>query len=245
MEVREPVVANNATASTVAFIAPGPPNPPSTNVLYVGVTHTDNSVFRKYIPTVSSRSLAPGEMFQIAKKDVTGIHLKQEFLAQYPIHYVYGFSSAGFSYFLTTQKRDTTENSPYISKLARVCQDDPENYSYVQIPIECEGKGNEKYSLVQAAYVDKPGVDLAKVLVASAQDDVLYAVFAQAEIDSPSTRSALCVFTFKNIRDKFGHAVQSRIRSCIDGNGIRRGVDYFSSRSSCDNVVTISIRTNK
>ena len=47
----------------------GPPNPPSINVLYVSITYTDNSVFRKYIPTVSSRSLAPGEMFQIAKKD--------------------------------------------------------------------------------------------------------------------------------------------------------------------------------
>ena len=31
--VREPVVANNATASTVAFIAPGPPNPPITQVI--------------------------------------------------------------------------------------------------------------------------------------------------------------------------------------------------------------------
>ena len=31
-QVKEPVVANNATASTVAFIAPGPPNPPITQV---------------------------------------------------------------------------------------------------------------------------------------------------------------------------------------------------------------------
>ena len=30
--VREPVVANNATASTVAFIAHGPPNPPISQV---------------------------------------------------------------------------------------------------------------------------------------------------------------------------------------------------------------------
>ena len=30
--IKEPVVANNATASTVAFIAPGPPNPPITQV---------------------------------------------------------------------------------------------------------------------------------------------------------------------------------------------------------------------
>ena len=33
-------VANNSTASTVAFIAPGPPNPPITQLMYVGVTFT-------------------------------------------------------------------------------------------------------------------------------------------------------------------------------------------------------------
>ena len=44
--VLEPVVANNATASTVAFIAPGPPNPPITQVMYVGVTWTGNGPYR-------------------------------------------------------------------------------------------------------------------------------------------------------------------------------------------------------
>ncbi len=55
--IREPVVANNATASTVAFIAPGPPNPPITQVLYVGVTFTGNGPYRSEVPAVSSRSL--------------------------------------------------------------------------------------------------------------------------------------------------------------------------------------------
>ncbi len=32
--VKEPVAANNATASTVAFIAPGPPNPPISQVCF-------------------------------------------------------------------------------------------------------------------------------------------------------------------------------------------------------------------
>ena len=31
-QIKEPVVANNATASTVAFIVPGPPNPPISQV---------------------------------------------------------------------------------------------------------------------------------------------------------------------------------------------------------------------
>ncbi len=69
--VREPVVANNATASTVAFIAPGPPNPPITQVMYVGVTWTGNGPYRSEVPAVSSRSLDSGTLFQIAETAVT------------------------------------------------------------------------------------------------------------------------------------------------------------------------------
>lgn len=50
----ESVVANNATASTVAFIAPGPD--PHKQVLYVGATFTAGS-YRSDLPIVSSRSL--------------------------------------------------------------------------------------------------------------------------------------------------------------------------------------------
>ncbi len=50
----ESVVANNATASTVVFIAPGPP--PHKHVLYVGATFTMGN-YRSDVPAVSSRSL--------------------------------------------------------------------------------------------------------------------------------------------------------------------------------------------
>ena len=63
--VKEPVSANNATASTVAFIAPGPPNPPITQVLYVGVTWTGNGPFRSEVPALSSRSLDSSNLFQV------------------------------------------------------------------------------------------------------------------------------------------------------------------------------------
>lgn len=52
----ESVVANNATASTVAFIAPGPQKNPI-HVLYVGVSYTANGPYRSDVPAVSSRSL--------------------------------------------------------------------------------------------------------------------------------------------------------------------------------------------
>ena len=56
LEGRESVVGH-ANASTVMFIAPGPPSPPSTHVLYVGVTYSGNSPYRSEVPAVSSRSL--------------------------------------------------------------------------------------------------------------------------------------------------------------------------------------------
>ena len=64
-QIKEPVVANNATASTVAFIAPGPPNPPITQVMYVGVTYTGNGPYRSEVPAVCSRSLDSNSLFQV------------------------------------------------------------------------------------------------------------------------------------------------------------------------------------
>ena len=117
-KVREPVVANNATASTVAFIAPGPPNPPVTKVMYVGVTYTLNGPFRSEVPAVSSRSLDSNTLFEIAETQVTTgtrMHVNSLARERYPINYMYGFSSEGFSYFLTTQKKQTGPY-PYLSK---------------------------------------------------------------------------------------------------------------------------------
>jgi plexin A len=54
------------------------------------------------------------------------------FRERYPINYIYGFSSEGFSYFLTTQMKQTSP-SPYDSKIVRVCHDDSDYYSYTEV----------------------------------------------------------------------------------------------------------------
>lgn len=240
--VREAVVANNSTASTVAFIAPGPPRPPETHVMYVGVTYTGNSPYRSEVPAVSSRSLDKDKMFMIAETAVTtGTRMFVNSLARerYPINYVYGFASEGFSYFLTTQMRHTTTVSPFISKLVRVCHDDENYYSYTEIPIDCMSETGRAYNLVQAAYVGKPGSDLAADLGITAQDDVLFAVFSQSdqsqgEVSSkPSDNSALCVYSLKSIRRKF----MQNIQTCFGGIG-SRGLDFISPSHTC--VLTVS-----
>lgn len=237
--IREAVVANNATASTVAFIAPGPPNPPVSKVMYVGVTFTLGSPYRSEVPAVSSRSLEKDKMFTIAQTAVTtGTRMFVNSLARerYPINYVYGFSSEGFSYFLTTQMRHMTSNQ-YISKLVRVCHDDENYYSYTEIPIDCVN-GGRKYNLVQAAYMGKAGSELAADLGITAQDDVLFAVFSESDATQtgkPSELSALCVYSLKAIRRKF----MANIKNCFSGKG-ERGLDFISPSHKC--VPTVSAK---
>uniref|UniRef100_T1JKQ6 Sema domain-containing protein n=1 Tax=Strigamia maritima TaxID=126957 RepID=T1JKQ6_STRMM len=233
--VNEPVAANNNTASTVAFIAPGPPNPPTTHVLYVGVSYTGNGPYRTDVPAVCSRSLEPGKMLSIAAASVTtATRILVNTLARerYPINYIYGFHSRGFSYFLTTQKRSIENQYPFVSKLIRICHKDPDYYSYTEIPIECR-LDNVDYNLVQAAFLGNPGSELANELGVSAQDDVLYAVFSQSKNDSDvydraSAKSGLCVYSLRAIHRQF----TKNIQHCFSGNG-DRGLDFINPSMKC------------
>ncbi|XP_060879256.1 plexin-A2 [Metopolophium dirhodum] len=234
--VKEAVVANNMEASTIAFIAPGPPNPPMTQVMYIGVTFTGNSPYRSDVPAISSRSLDSQNMLNIAHVGVisgTRVYVNTLNRERYLINYVYGFSSETFSYFLTTQMRSVTSPSQYISKMVRLCHEDKSYYSYTEIPLECTSK-EQSYNLVQAGYVGKIGSDLATDLGITPQDDVLFAVFSssnQSESElknKPNDQSALCVYSLKAIRRKF----LQNINACFSGKG-NRGLDFISPSHAC------------
>nr|NP_524637.2 plexin A, isoform A [Drosophila melanogaster]AAF59394.1 plexin A, isoform A [Drosophila melanogaster] len=234
-EVPDAVVANDANSSTVAFIAPGPPQHPVTNVMYVGVTYTNNSPYRSEIPAVASRSLEKTKMFQIASSAVTTgtrTFINSYARETYFVNYVYGFSSERFSYFLTTQLKHSHHSSPkeYITKLVRICQEDSNYYSYTEIPVECisDAQGGTKFNLVQAGFLGKPSSDLAQSLGISIQDDVLFAVFSKGEGNTPTNNSALCIYSLKSIRRKF----MQNIKSCFNGSGMR-GLDFISPSMPC------------
>lgn len=158
----------------------------------------------------------------------TRISINPNARESYLVNYVYGFSSERFSYFLTTQLKhnDPSVQKEYISKLVRVCQEDSHYYSYTEIPIDCIGE--TKYNLVRAAYLGKPGTDLAENLGITVQDDVLYAAFSEGKDNVPTNRSALCVYSLKSIRRKF----MQNIKSCFNGHG-PRGLDFISQNMQC------------
>jgi len=248
-----PIVANTAEDSTFAFIAPGPqnhPGIPETQVLYVGVSYTGNSYLRSEVPAITSRSLEPENLLEVANASISsGTQMFINSLAResYPINYVYGFSSGGFSYFLTTQKKRTS-SSTFHSRLVRVCQNDPDYYSYTEVPIECTGREflrdygryeQFNYSLAKAAYLGKPGLDLANDLGVNVTDDVLFVVMSTPKlliegdeyytpIGGPTAYSALCIYSLKSIETMF----TSNIKRCFDGEGTT-GLEFIRPTQQC------------
>lgn len=234
----ESVVANSPTASTVAFIAPGPPRPYNTRqnyVLYVGASNTGLGPYNTEVPAVSSRSLSPESIFNFASSNIaSGTKLNLNSLAKdrFPITYIHGFSSKGFSYFVTVQKKSTTSKN-FITKLVRVCQKDVNYHSYVEVPLICRNDDGHDYNLAQAAYVGNVGLNLASSLGISPQDEVLYVAFAKSKdkrdiYNEPSQESALCVYALPSIHQIFTQNIQH----CFNGNG-EQGLDFISRTEPC------------
>lgn len=235
----ESVVANSQYASTVAFIAPGPPKlflSRQPDVLYVGASYTGLGPYNTEVPAVSSRSLQPDSMFNFAASNVaTGTRLTVNSLSRdrFPINYVYGFSYRGFSYFVTVQRKSYNSHKPFITKLVRVCQKDVDYHSYVEVPLVCRTDSGTDYNLAQAAYVGHPGTNLANSLGIAITDEVLYVVFAKSKdkrdiYNEPSSQSALCVYALPVVHRIFAQNIQH----CFNGNG-QQGLDFISQTVPC------------
>ncbi|XP_035826878.1 plexin-A2 [Aplysia californica] len=236
-----PVVTNNRTASTVAFIAPGPsPNAsePQPNVLYVSVTF---SLQVRDVPSLASRKLSDFSMAYEDEIKFTGtfFNFDNQQRRQFPVTYIYGFGSENFSYMLAVQKTSSgSENFQFHSVAIRVCQNDKDFYSYVEVPLVCKAGGVE-YNLVQAAYVAKAGRELALDLGINTQTDVLYGVFSESKqpnSDMPTTNSALCVFPMDFVRNKF----TLNIKRCFNGTGSDGGSHLGRTKCTRNTEFTIT-----
>lgn len=231
----ESVVANSPNASTVAFIAPGPVK--QSPVLYIGSSYTGLG-YNEDVPTVSSRSLDPDTLFAFASSHLaSGTRLIINSLSRdrFPIVYIYGFSSHGFSYFITVQRQSTTSSKPFITKLVRICQKDVNYHSYVEVLLTCRSNGNGiDYNLAQAAYVGKPGANLAREMGISMNDEVLFVTFSKSKDENdiynePSQNSAVCIYTLQFIQKMF----TANIEQCFRGNG-QQGLDFISFTTPCE-----------
>ncbi|XP_052060190.1 plexin-A4-like isoform X2 [Mytilus californianus] len=227
------IVANNATATTVAFIAPGPTEDGQIvqpNVMYVGTTYTTSGskLVRDDIPAFCSRNvntfdLAHKGPFVSTSKFIDGYHRSTFF-----VNYIYGFSSDSFSYMATVQRASTAAEK-YITKLIRVCQNDKSFYSYTEVELVCEHNG-AKYNLLQAARKAKPGKLLAEALGINMSKDVLFATFSIGKAGSTDALNdtAVCIYQLETIKTIF----TKNVRNCFDGVG-NTGPDHIVGREPC------------
>ncbi|XP_038066814.1 plexin-B1-like [Patiria miniata] len=119
--------------------------------------------------------------------------------------------------------------------MSRVCHSHADIDAYTEITLQCSGSDGSVYSLVQAAHFGPAGPDLAASFGLTADEQVLYAVFAKNQgapgtSDVPIDHSALCVYRMTDILAAFREAV----RGCIqDGNTY--SVDYLQD-SFCSTI---------
>ncbi|XP_050412849.2 plexin-B isoform X1 [Patella vulgata] len=224
------VAANEPNASTVAFVAPGPN---AQDVLYVGTAYTgktrENKIYRDEVPALSSRSLRSERFSLAAVTDVlqgksSSIYLKREVAAIYPIEYVAGFSSLHYSYFLTVQKASIhpTRQIKNITKIVHICQNDPNFFSYADMPLKCVS-GNKDYNIIKAAAIVVPSLDLRASLLIEPEQDVLVGLFSRYDEQYAQTDSAICVYSMKEVRTK----ILENIKLCHQGNTSVSGGGYM------------------
>ncbi|XP_038066431.1 plexin-A4-like [Patiria miniata] len=219
--------------TTVGLLAPGPGR---RDWLYVASTYTRDS--NTDVPAVARRRLGlevpDGRLF-FSGEDVQ-INFNSDYKSRaFDINYVYGFSTNGFTYFVTAQQKTTSFTPIFVSKVVRVCQNSNTFESYTEIVLRC-GQESQSYNLAQAAYFGQAGPDLAESLGIQEASPMLFAVFATnvGASDTPSDSSALCAFRMDEIEEAFA----TGIRKCIQ-NGVEYKVGYLD-RSKCNSIPTFT-----
>ncbi|XP_069484032.1 hepatocyte growth factor receptor [Ambystoma mexicanum] len=152
------------------------------------------------------------------------IDVLPRFQRSYPIKYVYAFESGDFVYFLTVQ-RESLDSQAFHTRILRFCSSGSGLRSYMEMPLECmftdkrrrRSTSREIFNILQAAYVTKPGADLANEMGFQLTDDVLFGVFAQSKPDSSEARnrSAVCALSVKTINEFFNNIVEKHNIGCL------------------------------
>uniref|UniRef100_A0A8B9QI13 Sema domain-containing protein n=1 Tax=Apteryx owenii TaxID=8824 RepID=A0A8B9QI13_APTOW len=195
------VAANDPNITTVGLVASSKDEVP---LLFVGRGYTSRGVGGG-IPPITTRNLrAHGGDVQAT--DSHSIFSYEETaklavgrLSEYNHHFIKSFTYRSSVYFLFYRRDLKSQSREYKTYISRICLDDSHYYSYVELPLLCQSKANT-YSLLQAAYVTRPGEGLARGQFGT-EGEVLFAAFStwQASSGKLSEESALCVYAMEEV----------------------------------------------
>lgn len=130
------------------------------------------------------------------------------YMQRYQHDFRYAFRHKSHVYFLFSRATDVNDNRK-LSFVARLCDNDQNYYSYIELQLNCSLGKDNVYNKVQAAYLTSPGPILAQNLSSNgklpADDKVLFAVFSKAD----GQDSALCMYPLSSIDRRLKEAVES------------------------------------
>ncbi|OCT89064.1 plexin-B2 [Xenopus laevis] len=112
--------------------------------------------------------------------------------------FVTAFEDDTYVYFVSTRTvRISNVNRTFISRL---CKEDFNYYSYIEMPLECKNQKNgESYHFSHSVFVTTPGSNLTDSMKVSTTA-VLFGVFSKKQV---SDQTALCIFSLSEINEIF------------------------------------------
>ncbi|KAL4673760.1 hypothetical protein H8959_017694 [Pygathrix nigripes] len=187
------VAANDPAVSTVGLVAQGLAGEP---LLFVGRGYTSRGVGGG-IPPITTRALWPPDPQAAFSYEETA-KLAVGRLSEYSHHFVSAFARGASAYFLFLRRDLQAQSRAFRAYVSRVCLRDQHYYSYVELPLACQGG---RYGLIQAA-----AVATSREV---AHGEVLFAAFSSAApptVGRPplaaagaSGASALCAFPLDEV----------------------------------------------
>uniref|UniRef100_A0A336MLE9 CSON001779 protein n=1 Tax=Culicoides sonorensis TaxID=179676 RepID=A0A336MLE9_CULSO len=225
--IEQAVAANDENSTTYAFIGPSRYTAwKKEDVLYVGTTFTNVGDYRHDVPAISSRKLDDLEFAEFSiQQSIMNIDVK--YRDHFLVNYVYGFNSSDYAYFLIVQKKShLAEEAGYVTRLARLCVNDPNYDSYTEITITCMDEERKDFNILRDAKITTAGQKLAQQMGIKRDDQVLVAVFSPSReiTNEPQNSSAMCVYSLKQIDEAF----TENIHMCFNGTVKDRNLGYIS-----------------
>ncbi|KAF5907963.1 plexin-B2-like isoform X1, partial [Clarias magur] len=128
------------------------------------------------------------------------------YMQRYQHDFRYAFKHESHVFFLFSRAIDAIDNRK-VSFLARLCDNDQNYYSYIELQLSCSKGEDNVYNKVQAAYLTSPGSILAQNLSSNglaADDKVLFALFSKPD----GQDSALCMYPMSSINRRLKEAME-------------------------------------
>ncbi|XP_067420426.1 plexin-B2 isoform X2 [Emydura macquarii macquarii] len=192
------VASNDEAVSTVGLIT----SLDKGRVLFVGKGNgpNDNGII------ISTRQLYSEDGKDIFETYTDSTAIKSVYHSSNTQQFVAVFEHDKYVYFVFNQQ----EKQPLINRtlIARLCKDDDHYYSYFEMNLSCQD-GDSTYDHCHSVHVTTPGEELVKSITQPGQEDsvpsddkVLLALFSRFNKDNGSLKSAMCMFSLKQINEK-------------------------------------------